>query len=59
MARKNQAGKPLKKRLIDLDLSVSELARRIKRPRESVSKAIHTMQFPLLRERVMEEIRRG
>lgn len=41
--------KRARRRLLDLDLSVKELADMIGRPRESVSRCIHSNRFPKLR----------
>lgn len=43
-------------RLIDLGLSVAELARQIKRPRSTVSRAIHTNKFPKVRRRIARHL---
>lgn len=43
-------------RLIDLGLSVAGLARKIKRPRSTVSRAIHSNKFPKVRARVARHL---
>lgn len=43
-------------RLIDLGLSVADLARQIKRPRSTVSRAIHSNKFPKVRARVAKKL---
>ena len=49
----NNLGRRLRKRMVDLDLSFSALAKTVKRPRETVSRAVHHGKFP----RVLREIR--
>jgi IS30 family transposase len=49
VADKNNFAIEAQHRLVDLDLSVSELARQIGRPRSTVSRAIHTNKFPKVR----------
>lgn len=45
-----------RKRLIDLNWSISDLAARLKRPRSTVSTAIHTQRFPLVRGLVAKKL---
>lgn len=56
MIAQRQARKKFLKRLIDLDLGISELARQVGHPRESVSKAIHHGRFPRILKKVREAI---
>lgn len=56
MGRKNQAGKSIRKRLVDLELSVTDLAKQIGRPRPTVSTAIRTNKFPHVRQRIKEAL---
>jgi len=44
------------KRMIDLDLSFTALAKNIRRPRETVSRAIHHGRFPCVLARLREEL---
>lgn len=56
--KKSIDAKRIKKRLLDADLSITSLARRINRPRETVSKAIHNRRrFPRVRAEVETAIR--
>lgn len=43
--------------LIDCGWSVKELADHIKRPSSSVSRAIHTNKFPLLRQQISKALK--
>jgi hypothetical protein len=48
---------PLRRAMFEKGMSVSKLARRIKRPRPTVSKAIHHGKFPLVLKRIKEVLR--
>jgi len=56
MTPRNQASKRIKKRLVDLDWSVTQLAKKLERPRPTVSAAINTKKFPRVRALVMEAL---
>jgi ribosome-binding protein aMBF1 (putative translation factor) len=49
---KNIFSKAVRKDLVDRSMSVNELASKIKRPRETVSRAIHGKKFPRVREQI-------
>lgn len=51
-----QKTRRLKKELIDRGMTVTELARRIERPRSSVSKAINRGLFPTVRSAIEQEL---
>lgn len=42
--------------LIRRSWSINQLAKKISRPRESVSKAIHSQRFPLLRKQIAKRL---
>jgi hypothetical protein len=48
-----------RKRLIDMELSITDLANRLipKRPRSTVSTAIHTTRFPKVRRQIAEALK--
>jgi hypothetical protein len=46
----------VKMELLRRDLSVAQLARRLRRPRPTVSSAIHGASFPKVRELVRKEL---
>lgn len=54
---KNNFPAVARKRLIDLGWSVKALAVKIGRPRSTVSKAIHTDRFPLVRKQVAQKLK--
>jgi hypothetical protein len=54
---KNNFSKLARRRLLDLEWSVQTLADKINRPRESVSRAIHSQRFPLLRKQVAQKLK--
>lgn len=56
MASAKQAGKNLKKRLIDQEISITDLAKSMQRPRASVSRAINQGKHPLLLKKVKEAL---
>lgn len=43
-------------RLLDLNITITELAKQLNRPRSTVSKAIHTTKFPLVRKRLAKKL---
>jgi len=55
MAKTAQA-KRIKKRLVELDLTIASLGRKLSpiRPRTTVSQAIHHGRFPLVRKQIEE-----
>lgn len=53
---KNKFSSAARHRLLDLDLTVTELARQIGRPRATVSKSIHSDRFPHVRAAVVEKL---
>lgn len=54
----DQAALDIKHALLDRGLTVADLARRIRRPRPTVSAAIHNPErFPLLRAQIEEALR--
>lgn len=55
-ADKNNFAIEAQYRLVDLDMSVAELARQIGRPRSTVSRAIHTNKFPKVRRAVARRL---
>jgi ribosome-binding protein aMBF1 (putative translation factor) len=54
---KNNFPSVARKRLIDLGWSVTVLAGKIKRPRETVSRAIHSNRFPHVRKQVAQKLK--
>jgi hypothetical protein len=53
---KNKFTSEARHRLLDLNLSITSLAKQLKRPRETVSKAIHSNRFPLVRAKVAKKL---
>ena len=53
---KNKFSNDARHRLLDLNLSITGLARQLKRPRATVSKAIHSNRFPLVRAKVAKKL---
>jgi hypothetical protein len=54
MPKRNQARKEILKRMIDLEMPMGELARKVKHPRESVSRAVNQGQHPKILTKVRE-----
>jgi len=53
---KNKFSKDARHKLIELNLTVTKLARQLKRPRATVSKSIHSERFPLVRASVAKKL---
>jgi hypothetical protein len=53
---KNKFARRVFVRLLDLNMSVSQLAEKIGRPRQTVSTAIHGQSFPRVRKAVAETL---
>jgi len=53
---KNKFSKEARCKLIQLDMSITKLADELKRPRETVSKSIHSNRFPLVRKLVAKKL---
>lgn len=53
---KNNFASQVRHRLIDTEQTVTELAAQLKRPRETVSKAIHSKRFPRVRAAVAQAL---
>lgn len=51
---KNNFPKEARKALIDLGWSIQDLADKVKRPRSTISTAIYTARFPLVRKQIAE-----
>lgn len=55
-SHKNKFSRDARHRLLDMNLSITGLAKQLKRPRETVSKAIHSERFPLVRAKVAKKL---
>lgn len=53
---KNKFSTAARCKLIELDWSIKELARQLDHPRETVSKAIRSQRFPLVRAKVAKKL---
>ena len=55
-ATRSSRHKDIKKQLVDADMTVTQLAKRIGKARESVSRAINSNQLPTVRQKAVEEL---
>lgn len=57
LQNKNNFSKAVRVRLVQLDWTVKDLAQKIDRPRETVSRALRSTRYPIVRKQVARKLK--